>query len=197
MSRIVTLVLAARHADALRGPPWLAPWGSTTLIDHALTAVRGWQVDPGVVVLGAGAEDVLDHVDLSGFTVVIDPEWEEGQAAPLRAGVDELTRRADVASFVLTSADLAGIAPEVVGELVVAHVGHDRSVTAPKYRYVRGWPLVVRRELWPRLLGLEEDAGIDSLLQTHASWVHDVWVDALPPRIVATPDDLVDLRPRH
>jgi CTP:molybdopterin cytidylyltransferase MocA len=80
---------------------------------------------------------------------------------------------------------------------VAAHGGHDRSVTAPKYRYVRGWPLVVRRQLWPRLLGLEEDAGIDSLLQVHASWVHEVWVDALPPRVVATPDDLVDLRPRH
>jgi CTP:molybdopterin cytidylyltransferase MocA len=194
---MVTLVLAARHGDALSGAPWLEPWGSTTLIDHALAAVRGWPVEPGVVVLGAGAEDVLDHADLSAFTVVIDPEWEEGQAAPLRAGVDELTRRADVSSFVLTSVDLAGIAPDVVDELVAAHGTHDRPVTAPKYRYARGWPLIVRRELWPRLLGLEEDAGIDSLLQTHGAWVNDLWVDALAPRVVATPDDLVDLRPRH
>ena len=193
----MTLVLAARPGDALPEPAWLEPWGPATLLDHVIAGIRTWPVEPGVVVLGAGAEEVLDRADLSGFTVVIDPEWAEGQAAPLRAGVDELTRHADIGSFVLTSADTPEISADLVGDLVAAHTTHDRMVTAPKYRYARGHPLVVGRDLWPRLLGLEGDAGIDSLLQTHPVWVHDLWVDALPPRPVATPDDLVDRRPRH
>ncbi len=197
MGRVVTLVLAARPATGLTEPPWLAPWGPTTLIDHVIAGIRAWPVEPGVVVLGADAEAVLDRTDLSGFTVVIDPEWEEGQAAPLRAGVDELSRHGDITSLVLTAADIPGVDPGLVADLVATHATHQRAVTAPKYRYARGWPLVVRYDLWPRLLGLEGDAGIDSLLATHDTWVEDLQVDALAPRTVATPDDLVDLRPRH
>lgn len=197
MGRVVSLVLAARPATGLTEPPWLAPWGAMTLIDHVLSGIRAWPVEPGVVVLGADAEAVLDRADLSGFTVVIDPEWEEGQAAPLRAGIDEMSRHADISSLVLTAADIPGIDRDLVGDLVAAHGTHQRSVTAPKYRYARGWPLVVRHDLWPRLLGLEDDSGIDSLLATHDTWVEELQVDALAPRTVATPDDLVDLRPRH
>ncbi|CAN5447872.1 MAG: nucleotidyltransferase family protein [Acidimicrobiia bacterium] len=197
MSRIVSLVLAARPAVAMPAAPWLAPWGTSTLIDHVLRGVRAWPVEPGIVVLGADAEAVLEGADLAGFTVVIDPEWEEGRAAPLRAGVDELTRQTDITSFVLTAADIPGIGADVVGDLVAAHATHDRAVTVPMYRYARGRPLIVRRDLWPRLLGLEDDAGIDALLQTHPSWVEELRVDALAPRTIATPDDLVEMRPRH
>ncbi len=197
MGPVVTMVLAARPGVGFTEPPWLHRWGDTTLIEHVLGEVRSWPVDPGLVVLGAGAEEILDTVDLSGFMVVVDPEWEEGEAAPLRAGVDVLMRENDVDSFVLTSADVPALPAPVVAELVAAHARGDRPLTIAKYRYARARPIVVRRELWPRLLGLEDDAGIEAVLDTHSSWVEEVWVDHLPPRVIGSPRDLEERSPRR
>ena len=40
--------------------------------------------------------------------------------------------------------------------------------------------------------GCTVDKKIDQVLATHPDWVDEVWFDRLPPRRVATPDDLED-----
>ncbi len=196
MGTIVTMVLAARPGDGFERTRWLEPWGRGTLLGHVLDEVRTWPVTPGVVVLGRDAEPVIDRIDFSGFSVLIDPEWREGAAA-LRAGLDYLMRQPDIEAVVLADGDTPQVTEKVVSQLMDAHRESKRPVTVPKYRYTRGRPLVIDRELWPRLIGLEENSEVEAVLDTHADLVEEVWVDALPPRHVLTPDDLKQLAPRH
>ncbi len=86
---------------------------------------------------------------------------------------------------------------EVPAQLVAAHLASARPATVPKYRYVRGRPILLERELWPRLLGLEGRALPEAVLATHERWVEEVWLDQLVPGRVETPDDLADLAPRR
>lgn len=194
---IAALVLAAGGSKRLGRPKQLEPWGSTTLLGHVLDRVRSFPIPEAWVVLGADLEKVLDEVDLSGFGVVENPEWEEGLASSLRVGLDALTRlsRADAAMIVL------GDQPDVSKDVVVSLIEHHRRSRAmavvPKYRYTMGNPVIVDRTLWPRLMSLEGDEGAKRLLVAHPEWVEEVWFEKLLPRDVDTAADVEELRPRR
>ena len=194
---IAALVLAAGASRRLGRPKQLEAWGSSTLLGHVLDNVRQFPVDEIWVVLGAGLDDVMRGVDLSGCGIVENPEWSEGLAASLRVGLDALTRlsRAEAAFIVL--GDQPDIPDEVPGKLVEAWKKKRPLAVVPKYRYSSGNPVLVSRELWPRLMSLSGDEGARRLLQAHPEWVEEVWFESLPPRDIDTESDVEELRPRR
>lgn len=191
------LVLAAGGSSRLGSPKQLVDWGGIPLLQHVTKMVASWPVDLVAVVLGADSEEILDAVDLDDALVVVNPEWEDGLASSLRVGLDALTRHAQVRATLIAMGDQPFIEAAVVDRLVAEYEETDRPVVAPKYRYMRGNPVLVDRRLWARLMSLEGDAGAQRLFQAHPDWINEVWFDELPPRDVDTLDDVADLRPRR
>lgn len=194
---IAALVLAAGGSSRLGSPKQLLPWGDTTLLGHVLDSLRELPFDQVFVVIGAVADEILDKVDLSGTTVIENPEWEEGMASSLRVGLDAVLRlsRADAVAIFL--GDQPDISEEVVSGLLEARRSTKRQAIVPKYRYIWGNPVVVERSLWLRLMSLEGDEGAKGLLQAHPEWVHEVWFEQRSPRDVDTRADFDELRPRQ
>jgi len=174
----------------------LADWGGVPLLQHVLGNVQAWPVDAVFLVLGHDADAVLDEVDLRGVTVVINPEWEEGMAASLRVGLDAMMQDASIERAVIALGDQPRVPTDVVAALLEEHDSSRAMAVVPKYRYMRGNPVVISRTLWPRIMSLEGDAGARKLLQAHPAWVHEVWFEQLAPRDIDTPADLEELRPR-
>ena len=196
MDRIGALILAADGGEAFDGPLALAPWGERTLVEH-LVAVTTPYVDAVIVVLGADAETVLVSTDLGEATNVINPEWELGPTASLRVGLDLLTRDGEVDAVLVVDGDQPQLDSSVVDEVVQAHRETRASIMLPKYRYARGGPMVVARELWPRAIGLASEATLGALVKAHPEWTDEVWVDRLPPHRVTSSADLAEVAPRH
>lgn len=197
MSRLVSMVLAAQPGEGFAASRWLAPWGATTVLEHVLDAVRDWPVEPGVVVLGADAEAVLEQVDFADFDVLIDPEWAEGEPASIRVGLDYLQRDQEVDAVLLVAGEVPDLPEGTVEALVAAYADAERPAILPKYRYAPGRPFLLDRALWERFLGLEGDTVPEAVLATHVQWVTEVWIDHVPPRRIVTPDDLQELAPRR
>ena len=194
---IAALVLAAGGSRRLGRPKQLERWGSATLLDRVLEHVRRFPVDETWIVLGAEIEAVMEGVDLTDIGIIENPEWEEGLAASLRVGLDALTRlsKADAAFIVL--GDQPEIPDEVAEKLAEAWKVTKHLAVVPKYRYTWGNPVLVSRDLWPRLMSLEGDEGARRLLQAHPEWVEEVWIESLPPRDIDTQRDVEELRPRR
>jgi molybdenum cofactor cytidylyltransferase len=198
MASVVSVVIASQPGEGFVSSRWTARWGGTTLLGHVLAEVRKWPVAPGLVILGADAEEVLDTVDLEGFTVLIDPDWHDGEESSLQAGLDYLQREDAIDAIVLASGDMPLIPAGTVDALLAADGGPGSPpAIVPKYRYARGRPVLIRRELWPRLLGLGATASVEAMLATHGALVTDVWIDHLPPPVVAHREDLEGLAPRR
>ena len=196
MNRIAALILAADGGEAYGGPLALASWGDTTLVEHLVT-VTAPHVDVVIVVLGADAEMVLATTDLGGATVVINPEWELGPTASLRVGLDLLTRDGDVDAVLVVEGDQPQLDASVVADVVGAHREARASIMMPKYRYARGGPMVIARELWPRAIGLASEATLGALVKAHPDWTDEVWIDQIPPHRVTSSADLAEVAPRH
>lgn len=194
--KTAALILAAGGSRRMGAPKQLADWGGTPLLQHVIDMVRRWQVDEIFVVLGNDAEEILESVDLTDTTVVINPEWEEGMASSLRAGLDALMQESAIERAVIALGDQPRIEPSVVATLLEEHDRSRALAVVPKYRYTWGNPVVLSRVLWPRVMSLEGDTGARKLLQAHPEWVHEVWFEQLPPRDIDTPADLEELRPK-
>lgn len=200
------LVLAAGSFVDGAAPLALGKWGSTTVAQH-LASAAAQAFDLVVVVLGCDGEAVAESIDFGEAMVVVDPEWGEGVASPLRVGLDVLSRSAEVEHAVIIEATTPEIDDQLLRDLAAAHLEAphglqgrrlgDRSATVARFRYARSGPIVLARDLWERFLGMEGSAPIHQALTAHPDWVNEIWIDHLPPKEVVTPDDLARVAPRR
>jgi molybdenum cofactor cytidylyltransferase len=154
--RLGCVLLAAGAGRRFGGPKQIAEWRGAPLLEWALDAALGVPaLDPLVVVLGAHAEEVAASVDLSPATVVHAPDWEEGQAASLRAGVAALGA---VDGAVVLLADMPFVTAQVVAG-VVDHHSSGCDVVRTVYGGQPGHPVLLGRAALARVPELSGDVG--------------------------------------
>ena len=189
-SRVGAVVVATGPTPG--AAPTLAEenWGGRPLLRGVVERLAEIEVVAVVVRDDAAAELVGDAANV---VVIVDPEWTEGTAAPIRAGLDYLTHSSDVEAAFIIPLDTPDIPAAALAELAAAHAEAETTVVVPKYRYIRGGPVLLGRDIWPRFLGAEGDLDLEHFLLAHPQWVTEVRLDWAPPRRVLTINDLAEL----
>ena len=188
--RVGALVLAAGAARRYGSAKQLAELEGRPLIEHALEAVAAAPVDDRVVVLGAGADAVLEGANLHGARPVVCEDWAEGQAASLRAGLAALD---GVEAAVVVLGDQPRVSARAIARVLAAR-GDGAAAVRATYDGLPAHPIVLERALFSRLAALEGDVGAREVLATVA--VREVACDGLGrPDDVDTPEQLEVLRP--
>jgi CTP:molybdopterin cytidylyltransferase MocA len=182
----VAIILAADSGQDFPSTKYLASVHGRSIVAQAIESCLAWDVDERVVVLGSEAERVAETISDPGMTVLIDPEWAEGASSPIRAALDLVTRNRAVERCVLARADHLDIRPEIVNELISVALSSDADAVVPKYRYVRGLPVVIGPDMWGHLLGQEGDIDVLATVSLHASSVDEVWFDRIAPVILSS-----------
>lgn len=158
------IILAAGGGSRFGGLKQLAELGGRPLLEHAVETMRAvLAIERIVVVLGSEAKAVRARADLSGADVVVAPDWEEGIAASLRAGVDALT---DADAAVITLADQPLVTPQAIAAVLDRLDGPAPAVRAT-YGGVPGHPVAIKRELFADVARLRGDHGARDLLEMH------------------------------
>ncbi len=191
---IVAVILAADSGEDFPSPKYLTPIDGVPMIRHAVLDSLDWNVDGRVVVVGPDDEPVADAISDLAVTVIIDPEWEEGASSPLRAALDHIMKDRQVTNCVIARADQPGVPASVVDALVARAESSAAEAVVPKYRYARGWPVVIGHELLERLLGLEGDYQLHDVIAMHAANVEECHFDDLGKQILNSPDQVTQRR---
>jgi molybdenum cofactor cytidylyltransferase len=154
------LVLAAGAGTRFGGDKQLAELDGRPLLEHALRTLAAAPVDSRVVVLGAGAEQVLARIDLHGAKAVTCERWQQGQSASFVCGLAEL----EACEAIIV---LLGDQPRVSSEAVRRVLGArgDAPAVRASYGGLPGHPVVIERELFGRLLDVTGDHGARNLLR--------------------------------
>jgi molybdenum cofactor cytidylyltransferase len=154
--RLGCVLLAAGAGRRFGGPKQIAEWRGATLLGWALDAALGVPaLDPLVVVLGAHADEVAASVDLSPATIAHARDWEEGQAASLRAGVAAL---GSVDAAVVLLADMPFVTAAVVAG-VIDHHSSGCDVVRAVYNGQPGHPVLLGAAALARVPQLRGDVG--------------------------------------
>ena len=157
------LILAAGAGWRFGSPKQLALLDGRPLLEHALAAMAAaTRVERAVVVvLGCGAEEIRARVELHGAQALICADWEEGQAASLRAGVAALAEQVD--AIVVTLGDQPAIDPRAIDRVVNARTNAAVALRAG-YGGRPGHPVLLERPLFAAVSGLRGDEGARTLL---------------------------------
>lgn len=163
-ARFAALVLAAGSASRFGGGKLTAPYRGAPLIAGALAAARAAPVVSVTVVTGADAAAVEAAVRAfdPAFAVVHAPDYAEGMAASLRAGIASLPQ--GLAGAFVFLGDMPRVPHAVLGPLAEA-VAAGAPAAAPVWQGRRGNPVVLSAGLFAEARRLSGDVGARPLLQ--------------------------------
>ena len=185
---VAGLVLAAGAGTRFGGRKQLALLDGRPLLEHALAAMASAPVEPVAVVLGADAEEIAATVDMHGAEPIVCQEWDEGQSASLRMGIDAL-EHAGADAVVVTLGDQPRIAARAIAAVAAARTPGEADAVRATYDGTPGHPVVLERSLFDAVRALRGDTGAREVLRD--ARVVDVPCDGLgDPADVDTPGDL-------
>jgi CTP:molybdopterin cytidylyltransferase MocA len=178
---VAAVVLASGQPEELSQHQQLMQLGAQSILETVLNEVKAWPVDERLVVLGHDHDRVMNEIDFDGFTVVVDFGWETGSMSAIRAALDHLTRRSGPPEDVILARGDQVATPVSAVEALVQSDDPSAAVV-PVFRFERGYPVMIRRAMWDRLLGSDDDADLLKLLDAARWQVAEERVDELPPR---------------
>lgn len=167
--RVVGVLLAAGAARRFGTPKQLAVLDGRPLVTHALEhllAVEG--LCCVMVVVGAHGDAVAEAVaGHPAVRVVVCPDWEEGLAASLRAGVAAADAQGADA-ILIHLADLPRVTPEVISMVLDGALDDDARLRDVPVRATfdgaPGHPVVLPRSRFGLVAHLRGDEGLRSIL---------------------------------
>ena len=194
------VVLAAGGGTRLgRGPKALLPYRGRPRVEAAAGALLDGGCREVVVVLGAGAEDVLAAASLDSCRTVVNQEWRSGMGSSLLLGNAAANPRDHL---MIALVDQPGLSSRTVERLLASH--RPVRVTAAAYDdgaaatggggggLRRGHPLVIDAVLRQAVAGtVTGDAGARAFLRAHPELVDEVDCSDLSSGLdVDTPEHL-------
>ena len=178
---VTGIVLAAGGSMRLGEAKQLLAYRGRTLLDATLDVARDCGFDQLLVTLGGSAPVVRARVDLSGTTVVANPDFSTGCGSSISAAVSAADPRAE--AVVLLLGDQPGVRAADVRRLTGAPLGVCR------YTDGLGHPFFFGREVFGELRTLHGDKAVWKLLHSGRYPVTELVVDRPVPIDVDTRDD--------
>ncbi|MDX6708685.1 MAG: hypothetical protein QOI48_4531 [Solirubrobacteraceae bacterium] len=189
---IAAVVLAAGSGSRFGSAKQLAELDGMPLLEHALRAVEAVPaIDRIVVVLGARADEIRAAVDFGSAEVVVCADWEEGQAASLRCGIDAID---GAGAVLLLLGDMPRLTPQVIARFADLAGQHGSEARARAvYDGAPGHPVVLGSAYFAALSGLSGDHGARDVLKKIGAYPIECG-HLCSPADVDTPEALDELR---
>lgn len=187
------VILAAGASSRFGSPKQLLVHDGQALVRRAVLAASHAGLDPVIVVLGASPALIASALSgMKSVTMVMNDDWQSGQASSLRAGLTAASEMHCDAALVML-ADQPLVDADALRR-ILANFGSANRIVASKYDGTIGAPAIFGSEYFEELMKLNGDAGAGKWLQSHSSEITTV---ALPEAAVDvdTPAD-VALLPR-
>lgn len=189
---VAGIVLAAGRSTRLGRPKQLLDLGGRPLLRRTLDNALASSLDQVLLVLGHRADEIAAALGDHPARAIVNPEYAEGQATSVVAGVAALP--SDIVGAMLLLGDQPGITPEIIDALLAAWRATPGPIAAPVYGGTIGNPILFRRDLFPDLLRLTGDRGARAIVRARSDDVLRVPVPKeSPPPDVDTEEDYAAL----
>ncbi|MGI5506748.1 nucleotidyltransferase family protein [Lentzea sp. CA-135723] len=161
--RVAGLLLAAGAGRRFGTPKALVSLHGKLFVDSAAGLLRAAGCDPVVVVLGAQAADVRERAELSGVTVVDNPDWSSGMGSSLRTGL----RAVGLADAVLVlPVDTPGVTVEALHRLTA--LAEPKALARATYDGEIGHPVLIGSDHFAGVMASAAgDQGARDYLKAH------------------------------
>lgn len=171
--RIGALVLAAGAARRMGSNKLLALVDGKPMVARMTDAALASRADPVVVVTGHEAEAVRAALAGREATFAANPDYAEGLASSLKAGLAALPE--DVDGVLVCLGDMPALTADHLDRIIAAFdPAEGRAICLPVHRGHRGNPVLLGRQFFDEMARLDGDMGARRLIDAHAEQVCEV-----------------------
>jgi molybdenum cofactor cytidylyltransferase len=163
------VLLAAGSSSRLGSPKQLLPLNNNTLLEHSLGVALEVSPVNTFLVLGAAVQSILPLVQNAGAHIVNNPEWPEGIASSIRAGLKAVLLHGPALQVILMVCDQPFLNSAHLNKLSALAGTTTKGIIASEYKLAAGTPVLFKREYFDDLLNLHGDNGAKKLFNKYAS----------------------------
>ncbi|WP_298985073.1 molybdopterin-binding/glycosyltransferase family 2 protein [uncultured Roseibium sp.] len=188
--KIAAVILAAGKSSRMRGPnKLLAELDGKALVRHAAEAATNSDLTQTILVTGHRADDVSAPIVDLPVTVVHNPDFSDGMAGSIRAGMDAL--EADTDAVIILLGDMPRIDAKVLNTLIAAYGAKKNNlIITATADGKRGNPVLWDRRYFSALKSLSGDVGARHLIADNPGFVAEVEIGAAARLDLDTPEAL-------
>ncbi|MBZ9864137.1 molybdopterin-binding/glycosyltransferase family 2 protein [Mesorhizobium sp. CA15] len=172
--KVDIVLLAAGRSSRMGGPnKLLALFDGEPLVRRTAGRALGSKAAATVVVTGHQRERVRSALGGLGVTFVDNPDFADGLASSLKAGIAKVAP--DAAGAMIVLGDMPGVSSKDLDSLIDAfRRAGGRSVVRASHQGKRGNPVLLPRSLFAAVAQLEGDTGARHLVEAEGLDVVDV-----------------------
>ncbi|WP_222984186.1 nucleotidyltransferase family protein [Flagellimonas meishanensis] len=160
---IAVLILAAGASTRMKGKiKQLLPWGSSTLLGHAIEQAKTVS-DHCHVVLGSNLDIIARQVP-SHIKIVYNPNWQSGLGSSISTGVSSIKEQEDLQGVLIMLADQPFLDAPFLKEMKETFIQERYTIVATSYGDKLGVPAIFDKTLFPELLMLNKDFGAQQII---------------------------------
>lgn len=158
------VILAAGKSARLGQPKQLLPFKGKSLICHCVEIAKK-VVKNVVVVTGAERKRIESELNNSNVEIVYNPDWEEGMASSIRAGLTYLREKnPDINEVIFMVCDQPFVTTDLLLKLISEKQHSSKSIVASFYSEIAGTPVIFDKSIFPELMELSGDVGARKII---------------------------------
>jgi molybdenum cofactor cytidylyltransferase len=171
---LAAVILSGGESARMGSPKALIQYHGKSFLEHLLDAARHPKLDPVLVVLGPHAEQIRKEIALDPGSVVLNPDWKQGQLSSIQAALRHLATRAETEGIMLFLVDHPLISAALVDQLIAGFYRSGDAIVLPVFRGKRGHPVIFARRLYQELLAAPLEKGARAVVWAHAGEILQV-----------------------
>ena len=167
---IVAVVLSAGESSRMGRPKALLPVDGVRFIEKIVTALKSTRVAKIIAVLGHDADEMRPQIGDLPVTMVVNPNYKQGQLSSLVAAINSIQSSKDSASvdgILVHLVDHPYINPDLVNLMIDRFHETKKLIVVPRYQGRRGHPVIFSSALFAELLAAPLDQGAKTVVHAH------------------------------
>lgn len=165
---LAAAILSAGESRRMGSPKALIPYHGHTFLEHLIEVTTHPRIGIRKIVLGAGAEKIIEKLQLDRASVAINENWQQGQLSSIQTAVRSLPR-GETEGLILCPVDHPLVSAELVTRLIAEFDASGKLIVLPTYRGKRGHPLIFRANLYEEILAASPEIGARQVVWNHAN----------------------------
>lgn len=166
------IILAAGASSRMGKPKQLLIYQQKTLLQRAIQAAVGIPGACIVVVIGANQSLIKPDINNSAVIIEENPDWQQGMASSVRAGINRLTTvQPQVENALLMLCDQPFVDTVLLQKLIEKKQAGTGQIIASAYQNTVGAPVLFDRSYFDELTDLQGQEGARKLLNKYKEHV--------------------------
>jgi CTP:molybdopterin cytidylyltransferase MocA len=169
---LTAIILAGGASRRMGTPKALLPYEGRTFLEHLLQVTEHPRIGVRRVVLGAGAQGIVESISLQPEEIVVNDQWEKGQLSSLHAALRSLPPGTD--GMLVSLIDHPLISRGLVHDLIERFYSSRAPIVLPVYKLRRGHPVIFSPALYDELLAAPLETGARAVVWAHRAEVSEL-----------------------